>query len=709
MHILQNKLNLAKSHLVRGEYREFQDTINIIERNCKSSIVQRLESSILQMLFTDKTDNFGPRDELILKASKLLKEICLTYKLEIIRIMDKNSRVSESLIESTIIQFSNQSRESQHKFLIVSMAKIKFQYKYNILFSLFSHYIEVIMRIAKSMNEDYYYIELLNELCWSFTYRGCFDNALKSAEKLLSLARELESQELVMRSLAYLRYNYGEKGFHDLSLKHGYQYLELAKNAKSKYRIWHAHISLSFAYCYSGDLLNSMKFLNLAREHEKDLNYKRYKGWEMLIRGQISYYEGHLHKAYEQLEDVIKFFQNSKQYYPLGFGYNMMGSISYQLGDHDDAIELYMKSLKFIEKHDNGVRVALTYLKLISIYAIQRDKVNLRKCLTELDKLKKISSDRIVDTINEAGKAINLRYESDKIKQSKEIFEKIIMNKSMLFATMEKSYLYICDILFEEVKRSKDINLLIELNRYIRNFIDFAEKNQAHLLLIELYFLQSKLATLEFKTDTSLSLLERAQEVANQKGLNRLEIYLSNEHDALLEQLDTWERVSNYLPTLEERFEATHIEEVLSKMLLNRVNYTEVSIEVEKPVSFVIFDENYSVLFADSLSETLTEENEYVDLFARISEKRSFFEHNDKILKIKYREFMCIISKEQDVLLCYIFIGKSFFAMRKFMKLVDAFSNNDIISSVNGSIPQNKHFNLDERMLLSSIIRKEMC
>jgi hypothetical protein len=144
-------------------------------------------------------------------------------------------------------------------------------------------------------------------------------------------------------------------------------------------------------------------------------------------------------------------------------------------------------------------------------------------------------------------------------------------------------------------------------------------------------------------------------------------------------------------------------------MLLNRVNYTEVSIEVEKPVSFVIFDENYSVLFADSLSETLTEENEYVDLFARISEKRSFFEHNDKILKIKYREFMCIISKEQGVLLCYIFIGKSFFAIRKFMKLVDAFSNNDIINSVNGSIPQNKHFNLDERMLLSSIIRKEMC
>jgi hypothetical protein len=70
---------------------------------------------------------------------------------------------------------------------------------------------------------------------------------------------------------------------------------------------------------------------------------------------------------------------------------------------------------------------------------------------------------------------------------------------------------------------------------------------------------------------------------------------------------------------------------------------------------------------------------------------------------------MCIISKEQGVLLCYIFIGKSFFAMRKFMKLVDAFSNNDIINSVNGSIPQNKHFNLDERMLLSSIIRKEMC
>ncbi len=645
----------------------------------------------------------------MVKTSKLLEEICLTYKLEIINIMDTSSRVSESLIESTINQFSNQSRESQHTFLIVSMAKIKFQYKYNILFPLFSHYIEVIMRIAKDMNENYYYTELLNELCWSFTYRDCFDNALESAEKLLPLAKELESQDLVMRSLAYLRHNYSEKGFHDLSLKYGYQYLELAKNVKSKYRLWHAYINLSFAYCYSGDLINSMKFLNLARTHEKDLNYKNYKGWRMLVRGQISYYEGDLHKAYEQLEDVLKVFQNSTQYYPLGFGYSMMGSISYQLGKYDDAIEFYKEGLKFREKHESEVRVALTYLRLISIYAIKRDKVSLKICLTELNKLKKKSNNRILDNINEAGKAINLRYVSDQIEQSKEIFENIIMSKSMLFATTEKSYLYICDILFEEVKRSKDINLLVELNSYIKNLIDIAEKNQAYLLLIELYFLQSKLSTLEFKTDTSLSLLERAQEVAKQKGLNRLEIYLSNEHDVLLEQLDTWERVSNYLPTLEERFEATHIEEILSKMLLNRVNYIEASIEDEKPISFLVFDENYSILYADSLSETPNEEIGYGELITKITEKKLNFTKGGRILKIKHHKFMCILVKKMKAYYCYIFIGKSFFAKRKFVQLIDTLSNCKIIKRFEELIPQNSPVKLDLRMQLASLIREEIC
>ncbi len=49
MTLLQHKLNLAINHLVRGEYREFQDTIRIIESNSKLSKFQRLESSILQM------------------------------------------------------------------------------------------------------------------------------------------------------------------------------------------------------------------------------------------------------------------------------------------------------------------------------------------------------------------------------------------------------------------------------------------------------------------------------------------------------------------------------------------------------------------------------------------------------------------------------------------------------------------------------------
>jgi tetratricopeptide (TPR) repeat protein len=237
----------------------------------------------------------------------------------------------------------------------------------------------------------------------------------------------------------------------------------------------------------------------------------------MLVRSQISYYEGDLRKAYEQQEVVLKTFQDSKQYYPLGFGYDMMGNISCQLGDYDDAIKFYRKSLKYREKHDREVHVALTYLELIGIYAIKRDNVNLRNCLAELNKLNKISNNRILNSINDVGKAINLRYGRDQTKQSKEIFQNIILDKSMLFATTEISYLYICDILFEEVRKSKDINLLSKLNSYIKEFTDSAEKNQAYLLLIELYFLQSKLSTLEFKTDISLSLLERAQEVA--KGI----------------------------------------------------------------------------------------------------------------------------------------------------------------------------------------------
>ena len=61
-------------------------------------------------------------------------------------------------------------------------------------------------------------------------------------------------------------------------------------------------------------------------------------------------------------------------------------------------------------------------------------------------------------------------------------------------------------------------------------------------------------------------LLTKAQKIAESKGLTKLALKISDEHDILLDQLDQWEHFTMRLPTIAEKLELTHIEEKLKQM-----------------------------------------------------------------------------------------------------------------------------------------------
>jgi len=232
------------------------------------------------------------------------------------------------------------------------------------------------------------------------------------------------------------------------------------------------------------------------------------------------------------------------------------------------------------------------------------------------------------------------------------------------------------------------------------------QSNQNFLLLIELYFLQSKLFILEFNVEDLLNILEEAQKLANEKGLKRLEVLISNEYDILLEQLDVWDDLSDRLPSLEERFETTYIEEILSKVMTRWVNYTDVLIEEEQPIFFMIFNDEGKIEFSDSFSSRSLEETKFSDLYPKILERREQLEKGATIIQIRFREYMCILSISQGLFLCYVFVGKSFLAKQKFTRFVDCFSDSDITNTLNDFALNKKNIDLETRIQLSSLVKQ---
>lgn len=703
---LQSKLEFAKKLLIDEKHEKFFILIREIEENNKVTPFQKLETLVLQMLLIDRIDFFGDRDEITDKANQLLEGLTQPIELEIIGLMDSGSIIPENVQLETKKLLGKQSKLVRHQCIILLKAKTKFQYKYNVQFSLFSHYLETILNLIRDFNEEFYYSELLNDLCWSLVYMGDSDKSIENSQELQSLAKKLNYKELIMRSLACFRYAYTEKGFFKIAIDYGLQYFEYAKESTSQYRKWHSLIHLSFGYVHSGDMINSSKYEESAILYEEGLSSDSYEGWRMLLRGCKNYYYGNLSEALENYLFVLEAFKDSKQYLTLGDAYGYIGETYYQMGELDQAIEYSKRSLEFRHKYECKIHIAMVYFNLITFYTEQRNFVKAEECLSELAKLNESNPNKRISIYYQVSQAIFLRYDKENQPKAKEIFEKVIEDQISFFKATEKSYLYLCDILLEQFKDTKDMKLIGELKLNIKKLSYIAESNQNFLLLIELYFLQSKLFILEFNVEDSLNILEEAQKLANEKGLKRLEVLISNEYDVLLEQLDVWDDLSERLPSLEERFETTHIEEILSKVMTRWVDYTDAIIEEEQPIFFIIFNDEGSIVFSDSFSSRSFEETKFAGLYPKILERGAYLENDVIIVRIKHREFMCVLSKFQGLFLCYVFIGKSFSAKQKFSQFIDYFSNSNTIDNLNDFVLKKKNLTLDIRVQLSSLIRQ---
>ena len=110
-----------------------------------------------------------------------------------------------------------------------------------------------------------------------------------------------------------------------------------------------------------------------------------------------------------------------------------------------------------------------------------------------------------------------------------------------------------------------------------------------------------------------------------------------------------------------------------------------------------------SVFFLSVISITQTK---FAGLYPKILERGAYLENDVIIVRIKHREFMCVLSKFQGLFLCYVFIGKSFSAKQKFSQFIDYFSNSNTIDNLNDFVLKKKNLTLDIRVQLSSLIRQ---
>ncbi|MFW9996903.1 MAG: hypothetical protein ACFFD4_32980, partial [Candidatus Odinarchaeota archaeon] len=205
-----------------------------------------------------------------------------------------------------------------------------------------------------------------------------------------------------------------------------------------------------------------------------------------------------------------------------------------------------------------------------------------------------------------------------------------------------------------------------------------AEQQNSHSLLAETHLLQSKLALLEFDIKNAQRHLTLAQSIADERGLSRLALKISNDHDSLLLQLSNWEELIERDVPLVDRVELAHLEEFMVRILRNRVTErTEIS--KEEPISVMILNKTGICLFSKKFDRSIVIDEQLMSGVLSAINRFSSDLFSGSLDRIKVGEYTLLVRSEESLLSCYVFKGQSYKATQKLSRFMRYLKNNEAI------------------------------
>ncbi|MCK5303939.1 MAG: tetratricopeptide repeat protein [Candidatus Heimdallarchaeota archaeon] len=384
--------------------------------------------------------------------------------------------------------------------------------------------------------------------------------------------------------------------------------------------------------------------------------------------GNIFRYQGELDEAlqyYKQSLDSWEEIGNS-QFVSLAF-YNI-GEVYQQKGKFDTAIRYFKQSLSLREDIGNKQDIAMTLFYLISA---SLDSNNTKSAQRYLDRLRFIESSENNSFINQLRKIAeaSLLKTSPRMKhrvEAQELLQKVLEEEIVDHSLTVIALIGLSELLLDELKISGDQEVFTLLQAMVSSLFDIAKHQDSHNLLVKTYWLQSQMALIDLDLEKARELLSKAQEIAERKGLRKLAISISSDHDSLLNQLSEWENLINKKAGLKERLEFAQLGGLVVKLIKNG-NVAATEIINEEPVLLIILSENGTPLYTKNYVEGSQFDGVLIGGFlaAIIKFSQETFASEGSIERIKHQEYTLLVKAKKPFLFSYVIKGQTYSAMQK--------------------------------------------
>jgi hypothetical protein len=229
---------------------------------------------------------------------------------------------------------------------------------------------------------------------------------------------------------------------------------------------------------------------------------------------------------------------------------------------------------------------------------------------------------------------------------------------------IDAALIEICELYLKELKLTKDLTIIDEINPYISRLQENAEKGNTYSTLAKSNLLKAKVALIQMNMGDARRFLTQAQHITEAHGYNHLAQTISIEHDNLLGALDVWENFKKTNAPASQRINLA----LPSGSIENIIEAQEGKIpEVlgEQPVLFLILMEGGVLLLSYPFTDEWKRDSELLGSFlnAFMSFSNEYFA--EELDRAKFGQFTLLMETLSKFTICYLYKGQTYLAKKK--------------------------------------------
>ncbi len=400
---------------------------------------------------------------------------------------------------------------------------------------------EQILEIRRQYQHHTGIIGVLLQLGLGYGIKGDWERALSCYQEGLEIALSIRNQDITAGIINNMGLIYHDMGKYDQALQYYEKSLKMWRELQDSRRIADSLNNIALIHQLRGNFVEARKLHLEALNIRETLHLDADVANSLLNLGQLHRIKGDLELARSYVIKSLEMREAQGNVIDIAESLRELGLVNWMQGHGERALDDLKRSLHLYQQHGNAVEEAavLHYLiKVVFSVKMESHYHLVPEWLKQLEQLRRKDQNPIIDEKYLFCKGYVLKhshlYQSQKsmydlgtilVNQSRalKIFQRLQNSRSFKdFEVFISSFLNGLELLLIEYELSEDHLKLEAFQKVLTQLHQLALRFDLKLLLIEVHWLQSKLALAEGKLALSEQLLTKAINLAEKQEITQL-------------------------------------------------------------------------------------------------------------------------------------------------------------------------------------------